>query len=64
MTSKEIIKRIIQERMDANQFIDCPLTMKDLDIIQTTISQSLSGVYHHRVSYPKMKLFGKKKGNN
>ena len=60
----EIIKRIIQERMDANQFIDCPLTMRDLDIIQTTISQSLSGVYHHRVSYPKMKIFGKKKGNN
>lgn len=60
----EIIKRIIQERMDANQFIDCPLTMRDLDIIQTTISQSLSGVYHNRVSYPKMKLFGKKKGGN
>ena len=57
----DVIKRIIQERMDANQFIDCPLTMKDLDIIQLTISQSLSGVYHNRVSYPKMRLFGKKK---
>lgn len=57
----DIIKRIIQERMDGNQFIDCPLTMKDLDIIQLTISQSLSGVYHNRVSYPKMKVFGKNK---
>ncbi len=57
----DIVKRIIQERMDGNQFIDCPLTMKDLDVIQLTISQSLSGVYHHRVSYPKMRIFDKKK---
>ena len=60
----EIIKKIIQERMDADQFIDCPITMKDLNLIQLTIAQSLSGVYHNRVSYPKMKLFGKKKGGN
>lgn len=55
----DIVRKIIQERMDADQFIDCPITMKDLNLIQLTIAQSLSGVYHHRISYPKVK-FGRK----
>ena len=51
-----VVKNIIEERMDLQQFIDCPITMKDLDIIRTTIAQSLGGVYHDRIKYPKVKL--------
>lgn len=59
----DIVRKIIQERMDADQFINCPITMKDLNLIQLTIAQSLSGVYHHRISYPKVK-FGRKSKEN
>ena len=60
----DIVKKIIQERMDADQFINCPITMKDLNLIQVTIAQSLSGVYHHRVTYPKVKFGRRTKENN
>ena len=50
-----VIGKIIQDRMGSGQFGDCPLTMKDIEVIHTTITQSLSGVYHNRVSYPKLK---------
>ena len=60
----DIVKKIIQERMDADQFINCPITMKDLNLIQVTIAQSLSGVYHHRVTYPKVKFGRRSKENN
>ncbi|MBQ7407804.1 MAG: HDIG domain-containing protein, partial [Clostridia bacterium] len=56
-----VIKSIIEERMDLEQFTDCPLTTKDLDIIRMTISQSLGGVYHDRIKYPKLKVGRSKK---
>ncbi len=56
----DIVRKIIQERMDSDQFINCPITMKDLDLIRLTVAQSLSGVYHERISYPKVK-FGRRK---
>ena len=32
------------------------LTMKDIDMIRATITNSLAGVYHDRVEYPKLKI--------
>ncbi|MBP5193402.1 MAG: HDIG domain-containing protein [Clostridia bacterium] len=54
------IQEIIEERMDMEQFTDCDLTLKDLDIIRVTLVNALVGVYHDRVSYPKLKV-GKRK---
>lgn len=52
----QMVRMIIEERMDLEQFNECDLTMRDIDIIRTTISQSLGGVYHDRVKYPKLKI--------
>lgn len=54
-----LVGSIIEERMNLDQFADCNITMRDLSIISHTIGQSLSGVYHTRISYPKIKI-GKK----
>ncbi len=54
-----LVGSIIEERMNLDQFVDCNITMRDLSIISHTIGQSLSGVYHTRISYPKIKI-GKK----
>lgn len=54
-----LVGSIIEERMNLDQFVDCNITMRDLSIISHTIGQSLSGVYHTRISYPKLKI-GKK----
>ncbi|MGN1060880.1 MAG: HDIG domain-containing metalloprotein [Candidatus Coproplasma sp.] len=50
---------LIEERMNLEQFVNCNITLRDLTVISRTIAQSLSGVYHSRISYPKLKI-GKK----
>lgn len=49
------VKEIIEERMDMEQLSECDLTLKELDIIRNTITNTLAGVYHSRVKYPKLK---------
>ena len=56
------VKEIIEERMDMEQFSECDITFKELDIIRNTITNTLAGVYHDRVKYPKLKK-GNKNGN-
>ena len=55
------VKEIIEERMDLDQFTDCDITLRELDIIRNTITNTLAGVYHERVKYPKLKI-GNKNG--
>ena len=50
------MREIIEERMDLGQFDECDLTMSDIDIIRKTITNSLAGVYHDRVEYPKLRI--------
>ncbi len=54
------VREIIEERMNFDQFSECELTMRDIDIIRATITNSLAGVYHDRVAYPKLKFGGNK----
>lgn len=57
------VKEIIEERMDMDQFTDCDITFKELDLIRNAITNTLAGVYHERVKYPKLKT-GTKNGKN
>lgn len=50
-SAENVIGSIIKERMDDGQFDDCPITLRELDIIGETISRVLAGVYHKRISY-------------
>ena len=34
------------------QFDDTPLTLRELDLIRTSITRSLSAIYHGRIQYP------------
>lgn len=52
------VKSIIEERMELDQFNECDITFKELDVIRNTITNTLSGVYHERVKYPKLKIGG------
>ena len=56
----EAVREIIEERMDFEQFHECDLTMKDLDVIRRTLTNALAGVHHDRVEYPKLKIGGNK----
>ena len=53
------VKEIIEERMELDQFNECDITFKELDMIRVTITNTLSGVLHERVKYPKLKIGGR-----
>ena len=57
---KEIVERIIADRMQSGQFYECDITLKELDIIKHTVLSSLTGVYHKRVEYPSINITEKK----
>jgi len=67
-TVEEAVRKIIEERMEFEQFSECAITMSDLATIRRTLVDTLTGVYHHRVSYPglryKRNKDGKTEGEN
>ena len=54
----EVVKKMVSDRMKLGQFDECEITLKELNIIINTITNTLTGVYHDRVKYPKMKIEG------
>lgn len=57
---EELVRVLIEERLDMGQFENCNITMKELTTIKSTIVNQLSGVYHSRVAYPKLSVTKKK----
>ena len=52
---EKIVRGIIEERMDLDQFEECDITIRELAILRQTL-EALSGVYHHRVEYPAIRF--------
>lgn len=55
-----LVRNLIEERLDLDQFNDCNITMRELAVVKSTIVNQLTGVYHSRVSYPKLTVSKKK----
>lgn len=53
---EQLIRGLIEERMDLGQFEDCDITMRELSVIRRTLVESLSGVHHRRVEYPAIRF--------
>ncbi len=58
--AEEIVDGIVDERIAFEQFSNCDITMKELDVIKSTIITTYSGIRHQRVKYPEVKLEGDK----
>lgn len=54
----KVVKKIVSDRMAWGQFDECEITLKELNIIINTVVNSLTGVYHSRIEYPKISLEG------
>lgn len=55
---KKVVRKIVSERMQMGQFDECEITLKELNIIINTVINSLTGIYHSRIEYPKVSLEG------
>jgi putative nucleotidyltransferase with HDIG domain len=49
---REVIERIMRQRIDLGQLRDAPLTLKQLDIIKEQFARVLIGMHHNRIDYP------------
>ena len=54
--SEKIVDDIVAERLAFDQFSDCDITMKEIDIVKSTIITTYNGIRHRRVKYPDVKL--------
>ena len=50
-----LVKNIIKDRIQDQQFSECDITLKQLDIVEKTLCESLNGIFHNRIEYPKPK---------
>lgn len=55
---KNVVRKIVNERMEMGQFEDCEITLKEINIIVHTVVNNLTGIYHSRIEYPKVNLDG------
>lgn len=53
---ERVVRGIIEERMDLDQFTECDITMRELTVIKQTLVDALSNVHHHRVEYPAIRF--------
>jgi cyclic-di-AMP phosphodiesterase PgpH len=44
---------LLQDRIDDHQFVEADLTLRELQVARDTIVESLVGIYHPRIAYPK-----------
>lgn len=51
---EKIVESIIADRMKREQFSECEITMREIDLIREALENGLSGVYHDRINYPKL----------
>lgn len=50
---EEIVDSIIKTKMMDGQFNETPLTLEEIHIIRETVCESLKGIFHSRIQYPK-----------
>ena len=50
---RALIDRLVQDRIDYGELDDCQLTYRDLRIVKQEFAHVLTGLYHHRIDYPK-----------
>ena len=53
----QFIERLIRGKLEDGQLSDCPLSLRDIDLICSSFSGILKGVYHERIEYPKVQQF-------
>jgi putative nucleotidyltransferase with HDIG domain len=53
---RAMVGRIIDDRVSDNQFDECELTLRDLQLIREAFVGQLLGMYHTRIEYPQNKV--------
>ena len=57
---EELVQRIINDRIQDDQFDECDITMKELHTVKYSLCESLNGIFHSRIEYPEFNQIGRK----
>lgn len=49
---REVIDRIVRQRLDQGQLREAPITLAQLEIVKEQFTRVLAGMYHTRIEYP------------
>ena len=47
-----LLKKIFENSIEDGQLSECPLSLKDLSVLESSFLQALKTIYHERISYP------------
>jgi putative nucleotidyltransferase with HDIG domain len=50
---REVIDRVVQQRLEQGQLREAPITLRQLSLVKREFARVLGGMYHARVEYPK-----------
>jgi membrane-associated HD superfamily phosphohydrolase len=50
-----LVENIINTQIDENQFINAPITFKEISEVKEVFKQKLKNMYHARIEYPVLK---------
>jgi len=50
---QEIVHTIVKDKLQDGQFDDCDLTIKELKTVERVLCETLNGIFHSRIEYPK-----------
>lgn len=49
-----LVNDLARKRLLDGQFDECDMTLRDLDMVKSTLVKTLIGIYHGRIAYPSM----------
>lgn len=49
----KLVRAIIDDRVQDNQFDECDISIKELKCIERVLCETLNGIFHSRIEYPK-----------
>lgn len=52
LTIRDVVNKIIDDRIRDNQLSECDLTLRDVETIRELFVEILNGIYHPRIVYP------------
>ncbi len=51
---ESVVRKIIANRLSDDQFSECDVTLKELEIVATSLCETLKGIFHSRIEYPEI----------
>ncbi|WP_428912631.1 HD family phosphohydrolase [Niallia sp. Krafla_26] len=51
---ENLVRKIISDRLQDEQFNECDITLKELEKVAETLCETLKGIFHSRIKYPEL----------